>query len=119
MYYALDYITAKNTALKRFTDLTTHDLYVLNMLRKENRPVHYSRLYDLLHTNGYSIHPKVFGEILKRCMDNKNITRTQVAGNVLYAITQDGKRLLYNFSMECDAKVKADILKYGNGFPDL
>jgi CTP-dependent riboflavin kinase len=57
--------------------------------------------------------------ILKRSTDHKYITRTPIAGNVLYAITADGKRLLYNIAMELESIVKQDILKYGNGFPDL
>ncbi len=118
MYYPLYYITAKNTALKRFTDITTADLYVLDMLRRQAKPVHYGRLYDLLHVDGYSINYSVFGEILHRCVDSKYIIRTQIAGNVLYDLTLNGKRLLYNFAVEVDAIVKQDILKYGNGFPD-
>jgi hypothetical protein len=52
-------------------------------------------------------------------MERNYITRTPIAGNVVYAITQEGKRLLYRFELELDAIVAQRILKYGNGISDL
>lgn len=116
MLIGLFYITAKNSALKRFTGVTTHDLYVLEMLCWENKPVHNKRLFDLLANNCTTINPAIYSDILKRGVANKLITRTPCAGNVLYAITLDGKRLLYRFAEELESIVKEQVMKYGNGF---
>lgn len=116
MLYPIYYITAKNTALKRFTGITGQDIYILGILYRTGGICHYKRLHDLLHENGYGINYKVLTAILRRDIDKGYITRSAVAGNVLYEITMEGNRLLKAFALELDSIVEQQVLKYGNGF---
>ena len=112
------YITAKNSALKRITGITTHDRYILDILIKQNIPCHYRRLFDLLCSNGYSPATGVFCNLLKRCICNGYISKTKVSGNVCYSITLKGKQTLYRFAEELERIVGEQVRKYGNGFPE-
>lgn len=116
MCLGIYYMTAKNNAVKLFTGVTTQSLYVLDMLCQENRPVPYKRLFDLLHDAGYTVNERVLIDILKRSIDAGLVTRSPVAGNVLYCITMEGKKLLQAFNKELDRIVAERVRKYGNGF---
>lgn len=84
-------------------------------MQQLNAPCHYRRLYSLLVDNGYTLEQKTFCSILRHGIDNGYITRSPVAGNVLYAITSEGKQLLYRFAMELDRIVAERCREYGNG----
>ena len=110
------YITSRRLALKLFTGLTEYDLCVLDMLAQQNIPCHYGRLHGLLVGHGHFINYNTFGTILRNGIDNGLITRTQIAGNVVYAITLEGKKLLHAFARELDRIVAERVRQYGNGF---
>lgn len=57
-----------------------------------------------------------FTAALNRGISHGYVTRSQVGGNVLYAITAEGKGLLYAFALELDRIVAERCRKYGNGF---
>jgi hypothetical protein len=75
------------------------------MLYQQGRPCHYKRLHDLLAAEGYTLYNKAFSDILRRSMASNLITRTPIAGNVLYELTSDGKRLLHSIDKEIEAIV--------------
>lgn len=111
MLLGLVYISAKNSALQRFMGVTSYDLIVLTLLNDLNAPCHYKRLYELLHEQDNNIGYTYLARLLKRNLDNKLITRTPVAGNVLYCITMEGKRLLFAYNEELNNIVNARISK--------
>lgn len=118
MTQAIAYIAHANSALKRFKDLTRQKLVLLEQLNGVNALCTYSHLYNVLHDIGCTInHPK-YTEVLRDCVSNGYITRTTAGKNVLFGITVKGKQLLYSFCIELDRLVKANIAKYGNGFPE-
>lgn len=118
MTQAIAYITHTNTALKRFTDLTRQRVVLLDKLNDINKPCTYTQLYDILRDTGCTINYPKYTEILQICVAAGYITRTTAGKNVLFAITVKGKQLLYSFCAELERLVKADIAKYGNGFPE-
>lgn len=118
MYYALYYHTAQKTALKRFKGITNADLYMLDIIRRENRPCGYRRLNDLLQRNEYNISHKLFSDVIARCVTNGYLSRARVAGNSLYELTTTGKELLLKYCSILEQLVKQDIARYGNGFKE-
>lgn len=112
----LYYLAARNTALKRIQALKPRDIDVLTILYQLNAPCHYKRLFDLLNSEHQTIADGVLLYVLRRNEQNKFITRTPVAGNVLYCITLEGKKILYSFTAEMNAIVEPKIKQYGNGF---
>lgn len=115
MYLPIYYIIYKRLALKRITGVTDYDLSVFGILRQYDSPCYYKRLHSLLVQNGYYMAEETLITVLKKGVSSGYITRSQVAGNVLYAITSEGKQLLYRFALELDRIVAERCREYGNG----
>lgn len=115
MTQAIAYITRTNSTLKRFTALTRQKLVLLGKLNDINKPCTYSHLYNMLHDVGCTINHPNYADALRECVKAGYLSRTRAGKNVLFAITTQGKQLLYSFCVELDRLVKEDIAKYGNG----
>lgn len=119
MQLGIYYITCKNHALRLFPAILDHDLELLEVLYRHDIPLHYQRLHALLKHEYNGVSNKTYTDMLRRCLVNGYITRTPMSGNVVYAITLEGKMFLRNFASELDRLVKQRVMKCGNGFTSL
>jgi Fe2+ or Zn2+ uptake regulation protein len=118
MYYGTLYITAQNTALRAFTDLSRHDVIILQLLSQHSHPVKYSALYsEIILTYSIVCHT-AFSRSLRKLVRSHYLNRLAIGNKALYSITVDGRYLLTAFNITIDEIVKANIMQYGNGLTE-
>lgn len=88
--------------LKRFTDLTRHDISVLMTLYYYGLPCSFVYLYSI--SGGCDI--TTFNIVLKRSIKKGYVIREQRGRNVCYSITQDGIALLARVNMVLEQSIK-------------